>query len=92
MFSNIEVERNIDEFNKEKFSFYYNDYILYLDSYELFNRKTKKHSFKRIKWYSRLYTRDCNLKESDVVLSEDIINMAKNEVISRLEVKFWNEK
>lgn len=92
MHNNITIERKIDELNKEVFSFFDDGYILYLDTYCLFNRESKSHSFKKVKWYERLRQRESNIQENEVILSEDIKQRAINEVISRLQVKYWSEK
>ncbi len=84
----IVIEKKIDDLTREVYIFYYHHdkRTIILDSYSLENRETKRHKFRTKKIYSRK-GHGSNLKESEVVLPEEIKQQALEKFISRITVR-----
>lgn len=86
------VEKQIDELNKEQFSFWVNGHILILDSYYFLSREnTRKRTWRQLKKYNRTMTRDNNITLQEVPLTEEIKTEALQEYIKTLKVMTWEE-
>lgn len=85
------VEREISTYMKEKYSFWFNDSAetLFLDTYQILERKTKRHKFKATKQYSRLDGRSNTIDFEDIELSDYIKKQALNEFTSRIKIEKW---
>ena len=89
----MKIEKRIDELTLEKWGFVIIHQNIYLDSYYLLEKESKKHrNYKFIKKYERLNKRDSNIEERDVPFTDDIKQEALNQFISRIKVLKWSER
>lgn len=76
MYKCVEVVIDKDELNREIYRFTLMEFKLLLDSYGFETRETKRHKFKRVKWYDRLNQRDSTIKKENMFLPENIKQIA----------------
>ena len=89
----IEVIINYSPIKREIFGFYFGDeFHLWLDSYSLELRKTPRHKFRSIENYDRLDSRDSTLREDQVILSDEIKEKAKQQLLSQIRIQKWSER
>lgn len=91
----IEIDKEIDELNKEQFVFWFNEdrETIWLDGYYIMQRKTKRSKYRVLEKYDRLRDRESTIAMNDVPLTDEIKQRIKDEtikIISRFEVKFWS--
>jgi hypothetical protein len=100
MYGRITVERNIDELTKEMFDFYLTDDLhFYIDRYELAQKESarqRKYSkivkiYNRLEYNKRNFTGDQWIIEKDIPITEDIIEQAYNQIISKVEFGYWKD-
>jgi hypothetical protein len=82
MYQNIEIIIEKDELNREIYRFIQMEFDLILNLYKVETRETKRKKFKRTKWYDRLRERDCTIKKQDVILTDEIKQMAYEKLIN----------
>ena len=89
----VEIERKIADNMKEVYTFWYKDFVLYLDGYRCMLRESPRHHYKTIKEYSRLnHGRSWDQKmmsKDQVPLSEDIKRQALVKFTSKISVELW---
>ncbi len=91
--SNIEIIKDKSELEYERWSFYFMDNKILLDTYCVFKKETKKHkSFKCVDFYNRLNERDSSIKESEVPFYDEIKKEALDLFVSKLSVRLWSER
>jgi hypothetical protein len=61
--------------------------VLVVDSYEEFERATKRHKPRALKHWSRLNKRDSTMPQEDVPLTPEIMAEAKAQYLAELESK-----
>lgn len=89
----MNIERRIDELTIERWGFYCTQDRIYLDSYCLLKKESKKDKkYRVIKSYDRLRERDSTLKESEVPFNEAIKTEAFNRFVSGVKVLRWSER
>ena len=91
MYTHIRFDVNVEKLSKEEYSFILIDDVLWLDTYILWQRQTTRHSFKAVKYYSRLHTRSCSISENEVVLDDYFKDLALQH-LSKIEITKWSEK
>ena len=74
-----------------EYSFWFDDYTLWLESYIEYSRPTKRHSFKPTRSYYRIDKRHTNMTVEEVNLAEDVKQDAVKKVIEQLQVKLWDK-
>lgn len=84
--AHIEFKERINDLTEEVWRFYAYDNYIVLDFYAYCTRKTKRHSFKAEKTYSRLSHRTSNMLESDVRLTYEIRTLALDKFVSSINV------
>ena len=89
---NIDFEIKKDENNIEKYRFYIDGNVIFLDEYEVLKREANQRKFRVIDGYSRLYLRNSTVKEQDVPLTEDIKQQIIKKFADSLVVARWSEK
>ncbi len=81
----VEVIIKHNKLKREVYSFYLeNQYHLWLDEYKLENRKTTRHKWIAQITYNRLDFRYSNILEKEVLLTDEIKQKAKNNLIKCL--------
>lgn len=91
--NSVEVIIYRSSFEREKYTFYLeNEFHLWLDSYALELRKTHRHKWTSLDCYYRLDKRNSNLTEEQVILINDIKEMAKKVLIEQIQVNKWSER
>lgn len=88
----ITIERISDnKLEKKEWTFWLRDdnvgFQLFLDEYIETKRETTRHKFRRtlkMPKYHRLMRRESNMESSDVVIPEDVIQEAKDLIITRV--------
>jgi hypothetical protein len=89
----MEIIKQIDDLTKEKWNFTYIDNTIYLESYYLEKRESKRHrNYKKIKVYERLSERDSNINESEVLLNDELKQEALKQFVSQIKVIKWSER
>lgn len=94
MSSRTEIEIPIDDFNQEVYRFYFDADrgILYLDFYGWFHRDTKRKGWKLQKQYDRLRERESEMKESEVLLSDELKQQVIKHFTEKLKVEKWSSR
>lgn len=87
MYHSIEITKDIDEFNREKYIYSLLDYKLLLDNYYIESRKTKRSKFKVVKSYSRLNQRDSKIRQDEVILSDELKQEALDTLLNHFKEK-----
>ena len=82
----IEVERIINDLEKENWGFTLVDKTLVLAHYRYLARATKRHGFKAIKFYSGWDRRVSTVGVGDVPLPEDVAQEAKQKLFDMVKV------
>lgn len=88
----MNFKKTISENKYELWRFIYLFDTIFLDSYAIFERQSKRHKYRQTKSYSRLNVRYCSIAEKDVPLTDEIKQEAFNEFISKIKVIKWSEK
>jgi len=89
----MEIQKQIDELTFERWRFYFLNETLYLDSYYLLQKESRRHkNFKVLKKYERLMGRDNTLTESEVPFSDELKMEALNKFVSTIKVIKWSER
>lgn len=88
----IIVEKTIDDLTLEKFTFITLDHKLYLDTYSIRKRESKRHTYKLIKLYNRLSTRDSSMTEDEVPFTLGIRAEALQMYKDTLKCLKWSER
>lgn len=70
-----------------RWSFYLLDSVLVVDSYEEYERASKRHKPRTVKNWSRLNKRDSTMPQEDVPLTPEIMAEAKAQYLAELESK-----
>ena len=69
----VEIHKQIDELTVEQWNFGLINDTLYLNSYFLLKKESKRHkNFKFLKKYDRLMHRDNTIQESEVPFTEEL--------------------
>ena len=95
---NISIEKKIDELTTVEYRFtildstFYSSIILFLDGYYVWKKEAKRHKPRLDSYYNRLNDRDSTIKESEVILTDEIKKEAMNKVIASMKVLKWSEK
>ena len=89
----VEIEKVIDELNKEIWFFVLIRNTLFLDGYELLCREsTRKRKYNVIKRYDRLQRRYSTIEESEVPLTSEIKKEALQTYFDTIDCRKWSEK
>jgi len=89
----MEIRRNIDELTVEKWSFIFLYGNIFLDSYYLLKKESKKHRrYEILKKYNRIIGRNNTIKEVDIPLPEDVKEEAFNIFTKDIKVMKWTER
>ncbi len=89
----VEIHKQIDELTVEQWNFGLINDTLYLNSYFLLKKESKRHkNFKFLKKYDRLMHRDNTIQESEVPFTEELKTEALNQFMSKIKVLKWSEK
>jgi len=95
MHDRIEIVDTPDPLTRKVWTFWFSDrYGLVLDTYEVETRKTTRHKFHVEKCHNRLSTRDSNLREAEVPMTEEIKARAMDALLARVRamgVHLWSE-
>jgi hypothetical protein len=88
------MERMIDDLHKEEWRFWFDDSSmnLYLDSYTLWSRATKRHGWTAVSRYNRIDNRHCNLTVDQVPFTDDIKAQSLKEFVGMIQIKVWIRK
>lgn len=91
----FELKRPVNSLEQERWIFWQQGTVLYLDDYFYEKRETTRHKFKTVRAYMRLKNERqvpnwvC---EQDVPLPEDVVNEVTQYVGSLLMVKRWKRQ
>ena len=89
----MEIRRNIDELNKEVWTFSLINNVLYLNTYNYLNKESTKHrKYKSIKKFDRLMRRDSTIEESEVPFTSEIKQHALNKYFDSVKCMRWSER
>jgi hypothetical protein len=89
----MEIEKQIDELTLERWRFSFIDRNIYLESYYMLQKESKRHrNYRVLKKYERLSKRDSNTEESDVPFTDAIKQEALNQFVSNIKVLKWSER
>jgi|DEB0MinimDraft_10_1074344.scaffolds.fasta_scaffold01477_15 hypothetical protein len=89
----MRFEIQLNELQKEIWDFTLIQNTLFLDFYSFEEREsTRKRKYLSIKRYDRIMNRQCTMKESEVMLTEEIKNKALTEYFKTIDCKKWSEK
>ena len=89
----MEIEKQIDELTLERWRFSFIDRNIYLESYYVLQKESKRHrNYRVIKKYERLSKRDSNTEECDVPFTDAIKQEALNQFVSNIKVLKWSER
>jgi len=86
------VIETVDELNRNVWSFYFMNHTLFLDSYSKERRESKRHKFKAIKKYERLFHRGRAIEEAEVPMPDWVKEEAIKQFTEAITVKKWSEK
>jgi hypothetical protein len=88
----MEIIKKIDDLTRERFGFTFLYGTIILDSYFLEKKEDKsKRKYNSIKKYNRLFKRESNISEEEVLLNDDIKKEAINLFTSNITCKKWSE-
>ncbi len=87
-------EKYVDGLTIERYGFYLYENVLFLDSYSLLQKESKKHKmYQTIKHYERINGRSRNtISEKDVPFDEKVKDWALSSYFSQIRCKLWSEK
>ena len=89
----MEIIKQIDELTFQKWGFTFIDRILFLNSYCICKKESKRHkNFKTLKSYERLDGRGSNMTEDEVPLTDELKMEVINQFMSTLKVIKWSER
>jgi hypothetical protein len=89
----MEIEKQIDELTIEKWRFSFIDRNIYLESYYILQKESKRHkNYRTLKKYERLSKRDSNVEESEVPLTDELKQEALNQFVSKIKILKWSER
>jgi hypothetical protein len=89
----MEIEKQIDELTIEKWRFRFIDRNIYLESYYILQKESKRHkNYRTLKKYERLSKRDSNVEESEVPLTDELKQEALNQFVSKIKILKWSER
>lgn len=89
----MEIQRQITELTSEKWRFTFLDNVIYLDSYFLLEKESKRHkNVKVIKKYERINERDNTMTESDVIVTDELKEEVLKQFMSTIKVIKWSER
>ena len=89
----LKIEKQIDELNIEKWTFYVQENKIYLDTYYRLTKETKKkRNYKTVCFYNRLRVKESSISESEVPFSEEFKKEVIEKFTSQLKVLKWSEK
>ncbi|MEB3150553.1 MAG: hypothetical protein VKL60_16265 [Sphaerospermopsis sp.] len=90
----MEIQKQIDELTFEKWRFTFMDGSrIYLDGYSLLQKESKRHkTFKVLKYYDRLSSRDSTMLESEVPFTDELKQQALSQFVSKIKVLRWSER
>lgn len=88
----MEIIKKIDDLTREIFRFTFLYETIVLDSYSLEKKEDKsKKKYNSIKKYDRLFKRESNISEEEVLLNDDIRKEAIYLFSSKITCKKWSE-
>lgn len=82
-----------EQTQREVYNFYYeNQWYVWLNYYALETRLTPRHKWQIVKYYDLLHYKiyDNKMEEKDVPLTENVINMLKNKIITKMKIQKWS--
>ena len=89
----MEIEKQIDELTIEKWRFSFIDRNIYLESYYILQKESKRHkNYRTLKMYERLRKRDSNIEESEVPFTDELKQEALNQFVSKIKILKWSER
>lgn len=89
----MEIEKQIDELTLERWRFSFIDRNIYLESYYVLQKESKRHrNYRALKKYERLSKRDSNTEESEVPFTDELKAEALNQFVSTIKVLKWSER
>ena len=83
-----------DDLHKVEYRVWFSDShrTLYLDTYMVWERKSKRHGWVVKASYHRLYDRYSTLTLAEVPFGDDIREMVKKEFMDSVTVKVWEDR
>lgn len=88
----MEIIKKIDDLTRERFGFTFLYGTIVLDSYFLEKKEDKsKRKYNSIKKYNRLFKRESNISEEEVLLNDEIKKEVINLFTSKITCKKWSE-
>lgn len=89
----MEIIKQVDELTIERWEFSFIGLNLYLNTYSLEKKESKKHrTYKAIKKYDRLWRRDNTITEEEVPFTDEIKQEALNKFMLGIKVLKWSER
>lgn len=89
----MEIEKQIDELTLERWRFSFIDRNIYLESYYVLQKESKRYrNYRILKKYERLSKRDSNTEESEVPFTDELKAEALNQFVSTIKVLKWSER
>lgn len=89
----MEIEKQIDELTFERWRFSFIDRNIYLESYYVLQKESKRHrNYRILKKHERLSKRDSNTEESEVPFTDELKAEALNQFVSTIKVLKWSER
>ena len=89
----MEIEKQIDELTIQRWRFIFIDGNIYLESYYVLQKESKRHrNYRTLKKYERLSKRDSNMEENEVPLTTELKEEALNQFVYKIKVLKWSER
>ena len=89
----MKIEKQIDELTLERWRFSFIDRNIYLESYYVLQKESKRYkNYRTLKKYERLSKRDSNTEESEVPFTDELKAEALNQFVSTIKVLKWSER
>ena len=89
----MEIIKQIDELNFQKWRFHLIGNTLVLSEYQLLQKESKRHrTFKTLQQYDRIQTRANTILEENVPLSKELKTEVLNKYMSTIKVIKWSER
>jgi hypothetical protein len=89
---NITYLSKNEDLEQEVWTFWLRDFVLYVDSYRVNRRPTKRHGWKNEQYYTRLDQRQNTMSAAEVAVlfTPEIAEAAKKWLMEMISVKMWD--
>ncbi len=82
----MEITRQLDDNTIAKWEFMFMYYSIVLNEYAVLSRESKRHKYKVVSQYRRLFSRGNDIQFDDIPLPDDVSAEVLNMVVSKITV------